>query len=52
MAVELTGDVQTQVEMLKKLAESNLSYVNPPKVLKFLIYTHPPILERISYLAY
>jgi STE24 endopeptidase len=52
MAVELTGDAQTQVEMLKKLAESNLSYVNPPKVLKFLIYTHPPILERISYLAY
>lgn len=52
MAVELTGDAQTQVEMLKKLAESNLSYVNPPKVLKFLIYTHPPILERISCLAY
>ena len=47
-AAELTGDSQTQVEMLQKLAQSNLSYVSPSGVLKFLIYTHPPIMERIK----
>ncbi len=47
-AAELTGDSQTQVEMLQKLAKSNLSYVSPSGVLKFLIYTHPPIMERIK----
>lgn len=49
-AVELTGDIETQVEMLQKLAQSNLSYVNPSGVLKFLIYTHPPIIDRINYI--
>lgn len=49
-AAELTGDSSTQVEMLQKLAQSNLSYVSPSGVLKFLIYTHPPIMERINYI--
>lgn len=47
-AAELTGDSSTQVQMLQKLAQSNLSYVNPSGILKFLIYTHPPIMERID----
>jgi STE24 endopeptidase len=47
-AADLTGDTRTQVEMLQKLARSNLSYVSPSGVLKFLIYTHPPIMERIK----
>lgn len=50
MAVTLTGDSQTQIEMLQKLAKSNLSYVNPSNLLKFLNYTHPPIIERINYI--
>ncbi|MDD3521087.1 MAG: M48 family metallopeptidase [Actinomycetota bacterium] len=48
-AAELTGDSGTQIEMLQKLARSNLSYVSPSGVLKFLIYTHPPIMDRINY---
>ncbi|MCE5329768.1 M48 family metallopeptidase [bacterium] len=50
IAVELTGDSQTQIDMLEKLARSNLAYVKPGNLLKFLIYTHPPIMERINYI--
>ena len=50
-AAKLTGDTGTQTEVLQKLAKSNLSYVSPSGVLKFLIYTHPPIIERINYIS-
>ena len=30
------------------LARSNLSDINPPRVIVWLLYTHPPILERIA----
>ena len=47
-AVELTADPQTQVFMLEKLARSNLANVKPNNLLKYLIYSHPPIMERIN----
>jgi len=47
-AVELTADPQTQVFMLEKLARSNLANVKPNNIVKYLIYSHPPIMERIN----
>ena len=47
-AVELTADPQTQVFMLEKLARSNLANVKPNNILKYFIYSHPPIMERIN----
>ncbi|MBE3089745.1 MAG: M48 family metallopeptidase [Actinobacteria bacterium] len=48
IAVELTADPQTQVFMLEKLARSNLANVKPNDIVKYLIYSHPPIMERIN----
>jgi STE24 endopeptidase len=45
--VELTGDRDTQVEILGNLARSNLSNVDPGPVLKYILYTHPPTMDRI-----
>ena len=45
--IELTGDRATQVEILGKLARSNLSNVDPGPVLKYILYTHPPTMDRI-----
>ena len=47
-AVGLTADPQTQVLMLEKLARSNLANVKPNNIVKYLIYSHPPIMERIN----
>ncbi|MBM3706832.1 MAG: M48 family metallopeptidase [Actinobacteria bacterium] len=47
-ALQLTKDPQTQINMFKKLAVSNLSNVDPHPVLRFIIFSHPPIMERIN----
>ncbi|MCL4385200.1 MAG: M48 family metallopeptidase [Cyanobacteria bacterium] len=47
-AIELTGDPATQVSLFEKLAISNLAEADPNTVLKYLIYSHPPIIERIK----
>ena len=47
-AVELTEDPLTQVSMLEKLARSNLADVDPNNIVKYFIYSHPPIMERIK----
>ncbi|MCL4415929.1 MAG: M48 family metallopeptidase [Actinobacteria bacterium] len=47
-ALELTADPQTQIVMLEKLARSNLASVKPDNLLKYLIFSHPPIMERIN----
>ncbi len=46
--IELTQNPQAQVDIFKKLAISNLSNVSPSPILKYIIYSHPPILERIK----
>jgi len=48
IAVELIADPQTQLLMLEKLARSNLANVKPNNIVKYLIYSHPPIMERIN----
>jgi STE24 endopeptidase len=50
-AVILTEDADTQVNLFKKLAESNLAEVSPGPVIEFILYSHPSIMERINYTA-
>jgi len=47
-SVMLTGDSQTQIKILENLALKNLSNVKPGKILKYTIFSHPPIMERIA----
>jgi len=48
LAIKLTGDPETQVSLMVKLATSNLSNVDPHPFIKGYLYSHPPILERIK----
>ena len=47
-ALRLTGDPGAFIELKKNLAVSNLSVVQPHPLVKFALYSHPPILERIE----
>ncbi|MCJ7666495.1 MAG: M48 family metalloprotease, partial [Actinobacteria bacterium] len=49
IALELTRAYDTQVSLMIKLAESNLSNVDPYPVIKYILYSHPPIIDRIIY---
>lgn len=48
IAVELTDDPNTAVRAFRRLAFSNLSDLRPPSVAVWLLFSHPPIGERIS----
>lgn len=50
-AIELTGDKEAAVTAFQKLTKSGLSEVNPPFLVKWFRYTHPPMLERIYKVA-
>jgi STE24 endopeptidase len=47
-SVILTGDPQAQIKIFENLAVTNLSDVKPGKILKYIIFSHPPIMERID----
>jgi STE24 endopeptidase len=47
-SVTLTGDPATQVKIFENLAVTNLSNVKPGKVLEYIIFSHPPIMDRIE----
>jgi STE24 endopeptidase len=47
IALEFTRGYNTQVSLMVRLAESNLSNVDPHPVIKYILYSHPPIMERI-----
>ncbi len=47
-SLELTGDPAAFIRGEVTLARSNLSDVAPPRPLVWLLYTHPPVLERIA----
>jgi STE24 endopeptidase len=49
ITLELTGGYETQISLMVRLAESNLSDVDPHPVVKYILYSHPPVMERISY---
>jgi STE24 endopeptidase len=46
-ALELTGDGETYAAAMGRLAAQNLADPDPPKAIVLLLYSHPPIAERI-----
>ncbi len=51
MAVELTGTPDHMISALKRLAKDNLANLHPHPLYVWFYYSHPPLLERISYLV-
>lgn len=49
-AIELTRNPESAVGAFQQLTISGLSEVNPPKLVKFFLYGHPTMLERITFL--
>ncbi|MET8699399.1 M48 family metalloprotease [Kitasatospora sp. NPDC004723] len=47
-ALELTGDVEQFIAMQRRLAVTNVSDVDPPRVLELLFATHPSATRRIA----
>ena len=46
-AMELVEDPESAVSSFQKLTKAGLSEVNPPTLVKWFRYSHPPMLERI-----
>jgi STE24 endopeptidase len=44
----LTRDPDTFIKVEERMAETNLSDVQPHPLIKWLLFTHPPTLERIE----
>jgi Zn-dependent protease with chaperone function len=49
MAIEMTGLREPFISLMEKLAEKNLSDVNPNSAIEFLLYNHPSISKRIAH---
>lgn len=47
IALELTGDPDPAVRSFRRLAFANLSDLRPPRPLVWLLYSHPPVTDRI-----
>ena len=47
-ALESTQNRSAFISVMEKLAKINLADTNPPKILKWIFYSHPPISERIA----
>ena len=47
-ALELAGNRQAHIKVEVDLARSNLADITPPRWAVLLLYTHPPVLERIA----
>ncbi|RKX84346.1 MAG: hypothetical protein DRP57_06100 [Spirochaetes bacterium] len=48
-ALKYTGNKESLMSMLAKLADRNLSDAYPPKWVKLFFLSHPPVGERIEY---
>jgi STE24 endopeptidase len=48
IALELGQDPSAWISLEKRLAAKNLADVNPHPLVKVVVFTHPPILERIA----
>ncbi len=46
--LELTGNREAHIKVEVDLARSNLADITPPRWAVLLLYTHPPVLERIA----
>jgi Zn-dependent protease with chaperone function len=49
-AIEMTKNEEAAVKTFQHLAKFSRSEINPPKIVKFLRYDHPPLIERIMYI--
>ncbi len=47
-AIELVDNPEAAISGFQKLSKAGLSEVNPPTIVKWFRYTHPPMLERIN----
>ena len=47
IGLELTGDAGAAVRALRRLALRNIADLDPPQWARVLLYSHPPIPERI-----
>ncbi|MDO9574117.1 MAG: M48 family metallopeptidase [Candidatus Contubernalis sp.] len=47
-ALSLTDDSASFVTLKQKLAEANISTVKPHPLVKLVLYSHPPVIERIQ----
>ncbi|MFF2753073.1 M48 family metallopeptidase [Psychrobacillus sp. NPDC058041] len=50
-AMELVADPDAAVSTFQELTKAGLSEVNPPILVKWFRYSHPPMLERINKVA-
>lgn len=50
-AMELVENPDAAVSSFQQLTKAGLSEVNPPALVKWFRYTHPPMLERINKVA-
>ncbi|MBL7158218.1 MAG: M48 family metallopeptidase [Candidatus Omnitrophica bacterium] len=48
-ALKITADKDTFISLMQKLGDYNLADPNPPKLVKIIFYSHPPISERIEF---
>jgi STE24 endopeptidase len=46
-SLELTGNTAAFIRSEVQLARSNLADLVPPRAVVWLLYTHPPVAERI-----
>lgn len=47
-SLNLTGNPETFISVMRKLASMNLADISPSKLKKIFLYDHPPISERIK----
>ncbi len=47
-AMQATANTSAQIQLMVKLGESNLSNISPGRYIKYFLYSHPPIMERIE----
>jgi Zn-dependent protease with chaperone function len=48
-AVEVTRDNDAGARSFLKLSSQNRSNPDPPVLIKWFLYSHPPLLERIQF---
>ncbi len=48
VAIDLTEDPETAVAVYRRLALSNLADLRPPRIAEWILFSHPPIPERIE----
>ena len=49
LSLEITGKYDAQINLMTGLAASNLSNVEPHPIIRLILYSHPPIIERILF---